>query len=170
MASKASSRAFGPRFGVSSLSLLVFWLGLLGSVGSSVGLGGLGGLIILLSFLLVLIVNTLRSFIISIGLASAAVGTKERPLLSSRICALVSGSPERFMILAFAHSKQWGLVHLSGTWTGCLEVSLVLVLRFLCLSDCLFFCCCWCCCCCCVGCDFDCDCTIRVFVVCDCVG
>ena len=78
--------------------------GFLNNAGSSLGLGGLGGLTISRSFLLALFVKMSNSFIISTGVALSAVGTKDRPLLRSRICVLVSWTSDRFTMLLTAQS------------------------------------------------------------------
>ena len=54
-----------------------------------------GGSIIFLSFFFALAVNALKSLSISIGSALGAVGTNDRPLLSRRVCGLVSCVSER---------------------------------------------------------------------------
>ena len=87
--------------------------GFLNNAGSSLGLGGLGELSINLSFRLALFAKLLNSLINSIGVALYAVGTKDRPLLRSRICVLVSCTLDRLTILLTAHSKQLCVVHCS---------------------------------------------------------
>ena len=65
--------------------------------------------------------------------------------------------PERFMMLADAHSKQCGLLQSAGVCSDCSEAEVSLdFIAFLSLSDFLVFC-------------FDFDCTIGVFCVFDCV-
>ena len=61
----------------------------------------------------VLIVNALKSFMISIG-SAFVVGTKESPLLSRSICVFVSWTLDRLNIVLDAHWKQFGLMQSSG--------------------------------------------------------
>ena len=95
-AAKASCNALGPR-----VWILEFVLGL-NSAGSSPGLGGLGGLIILLNFLFVLFANMLKSVMSSVDLALSAVGTNDRPLLSTSVCVFVNVMLDRLTILSMA--------------------------------------------------------------------